>query len=217
MNPSDPAARSPWPLSRRAAKRAFDLALSSVALGILGVPLVALAAAVRLDSPGPALFRQRRVGRGGRPFRIWKLRTMVADAEARGPTVTAQGDPRVTRLGRVLRRSKLDELPQLVNVLVGDMSFVGPRPEVPRWVALYPPEDRAVLAVRPGITDPASIVYRDEEAVLAAHLDRDAAYRDVLMPKKLALARRYVEEQTFARDLYLMFRTVEAVVLPPRS
>jgi lipopolysaccharide/colanic/teichoic acid biosynthesis glycosyltransferase len=188
------------------AKRAFDLISSTVALVLLAVPLLLVALAVRLGSPGPALFRQVRIGRDGRPFRIWKLRTMVCDAD--GPRVTAAGDARVTPLGRLLRRFKLDELPQLVNVWLGDMSVVGPRPEVPRYVAGYTVEQREVLRVRPGITDPASLQFRDEEAVLARFADRERAYLEVLLPFKLDLAREYLREQSFGRDLQLIFRTL---------
>ncbi len=203
---------APWPLPRRAAKRAFDFAAASLGLAVAGVPLLALAGLVRATSRGPALFRQERIGRGGRPFRIYKLRTMVDGAAARGPQVTSAGDPRVTRLGRILRATKLDELPQLINVWLGDMSLVGPRPEVPRYVAQYRPEEREVLAVRPGITDPASIAFRDEEAVLARFPDRERAYVEVLMPQKLALNRAYIATQSLGGDLALIAKTLAAVV-----
>lgn len=204
----------PWGPGRRVAKRALDVVAAAGALAVLGLPLLLLALAVRVTSPGPALFRQERVGRGGRRFRIWKLRTMIDGASARGPAVTSSGDPRVTPLGRLLRRSKLDELPQLVNVLLGDMSLVGPRPEVPRYVAAYRPEDLVVLSVRPGITDPASLVFRDEERVLARFADRERAYVEEILPRKLALARAWVREQSLAVDLGLILRTLVAVVRP---
>jgi lipopolysaccharide/colanic/teichoic acid biosynthesis glycosyltransferase len=206
---------NPWPLHRRIVKRGFDLLVSTIALAILGLPLLALAILVRASSPGPALFRQPRVGRGGKPFHIWKLRTMVDGAASLGPAVTVDGDPRITRLGRFLRKSKLDELPQLVNVWLGDMSVIGPRPEVPKYVSQYADEDRLVLAVRPGITDAASIQFRDEEEVLARFSDRERAYLDEVLPRKLALARAYVRSQTFLGDLQLLFRTF-VVVLRPR-
>jgi lipopolysaccharide/colanic/teichoic acid biosynthesis glycosyltransferase len=205
---------SPWPLHRRVVKRGFDVVISLGALAIVGLPLLVLGLAVRWSSPGPALFRQWRVGRGGRPFRIWKLRTMVDGAARLGPAVTSGGDARVTPLGRWLRKAKLDELPQLVNVLLGDMSFVGPRPEVPAYVARYDLDEREVLRVRPGITDPASIQFRDEESVLAGYADREHAYVSVLLPRKLALAREYLREQTFFGDLLLLARTVGVVVRP---
>jgi lipopolysaccharide/colanic/teichoic acid biosynthesis glycosyltransferase len=197
-----------WSLARRAAKRGFDLVASTAGLAVLALPLVALGLAVRLTSPGPALFRHWRIGRDGKPFRIWKLRTMVADAPRAGPSVTAAGDPRVTRLGRFLRRTKLDELPQLVNVWLGDMSLVGPRPEVPKYLPLYSPDDREVLAVRPGITDPASLRLRHEEELLACFADRDRAYAEVLLPLKLDLQRQYVAEQSLAGDIAIIVRTL---------
>jgi len=206
-----------WPLSRRVVKRGFDLCLSTLALLLVGAPLVALGLLVRWTSPGPALFRQLRVGRMGRLFRIWKLRTMVDGAAHAGPVITVEGDPRVTTVGRWLRKSKLDELPQLVNVWLGDMSFVGPRPEVPKYVAGYGPEDQQVLAVRPGITDPASIAFRDEEQVLAQFQDRERAYVEEVLPRKLALARAYVREQSFLVDLRLLWRTFFVVIRPAPS
>ncbi len=205
---------SPWAWHRRLAKRALDLSTSSLALLLLGPCLLAIALLVRLTSPGPVLFRQERMGRGGRSFRIWKFRSMVEGAAVRGPAITAAGDPRVTPLGRLLRRTKLDELPQLVNVWLGEMSLVGPRPEVPRYLGAYGADDLVVLAVRPGITDLASITYRDEESVMAEFADRERGYREVLLPRKLALARRYVREQSLLGDMRLILRTL-AVVLRP--
>ncbi len=205
----------PWTWSRRAAKRALDLSASSLALVLLGPFLLAIGLLVRLSSPGPALFRQLRMGRGGRCFRIWKFRTMVDGAAGRGPAITAAGDPRVTPLGRLLRRAKLDELPQLVNVWLGDMSLVGPRPEVPRYLNAYGADNRVVLTVRPGITDLASITYRDEESVLAEFPDRERGYVEVLLPRKLALARRYVREQSFFGDVRLLTRTLAVLLRSP--
>jgi lipopolysaccharide/colanic/teichoic acid biosynthesis glycosyltransferase len=202
----------PWPLHRRVAKRAFDVIVSGCALAVLALPLVALALLVRATSKGPGLFLQERVGRRGRVFRIWKLRTMVAGT---GSLVTAAGDPRVTPLGRFLRRTKLDELPQLWNVLAGDMSLVGPRPEVARYVVTYTAQQREVLAVRPGVTDPASIAFRNEEAVLAAALDREDTYINDVLPRKLALSRGYVRTQSFFGDLVLIARTAAVVLGRP--
>jgi lipopolysaccharide/colanic/teichoic acid biosynthesis glycosyltransferase len=189
-------------------KRLFDLVVAGLGLVVLAVPLAAIAAAVRLGSRGPALFTQVRVGRRGRTFRILKLRTMIHEAASFGPPVTAAGDARVTPLGRFLRRYKLDELPQLWNVLVGDMSFVGPRPEVPRFVALYSPADRIVLDVRPGITDPASLMLRNEEDLLGRFADRERAYLEVLLPLKLELQRDYLLHQSFVGDVALILRTL---------
>ena len=207
----------PWPLHQRILKRGLDLAVSSIALTISAPLLLIVGVAIRLTSPGPLLFRQERVGRGGHSFRIWKFRTMIEGAPDQGPDITASGDTRVTRLGLWLRRSKLDELPQLVNVWLGDMSLVGPRPEVPRYVEGYSAEDRLVLAVRPGITDLASIAFRDEEAVLAQFPDRERAYIELLLPRKLALGRDYVQQQSFLVDLALLLRTVDVVLRPHRA
>ncbi len=190
-------------------KRLFDLTLSAIGLVLLAPVFLAIAVWIRLDSPGPVLFRQERVGRHGRPFFIRKFRTMQADAPARGPQITVGADPRITRSGRWLRHSKLDELPQLWNVLLGDMSLVGPRPEVPKYVAMYPDDvRRAVLSVRPGITDLASLEYRDESAQLAQAADPERVYVEQIMPAKLALSIRYVREASLIGDLRLLLATV---------
>lgn len=193
-----------------AVKRALDLAVALPLLALLSPLLAVLALAVKLDSAGPFLFRQVRVGRGGRPFRILKLRTMRVGAV--GAAVTARGDARVTAVGRFLRRWKLDELPQLWNVVVGDMSLVGPRPEVPRYVERFPEDYARILRVRPGVTDLAAIVYRDEEAVLAAAPDPEAAYVQTVLPAKIALYHRYLDEMSLRTDLGLLLRTVAAVL-----
>jgi lipopolysaccharide/colanic/teichoic acid biosynthesis glycosyltransferase len=191
------------------AKRVFDLLLALAAL-LLAAPLMLLAAAaIRIDSPGPVFFRQQRVGQGGRLFRIHKFRTMVADAPERGPALTVGDDERITRVGRFLRRSKLDELPQLIDVLRGDMSLVGPRPEVPRYVAHYPPALRdKVLALRPGITDPVSLAFADESALLARAADPEREYVDVILPRKLDAAAAYAARATLATDLGVILRTL---------
>ena len=195
------------------AKRTFDLLLALAAL-VLAAPLMLLvAAAIRLDSPGPVFFRQQRVGQGGRLFRIHKFRTMVADAPERGPALTVGDDERITRVGRFLRRSKLDELPQLIDVLRGDMSLVGPRPEVPRYVAHYPPALRdRVLALRPGITDPVSLAFADESALLARAADPEREYVDVILPRKLDAAAAYAARATLATDLGVILRTLALLV-----
>lgn len=194
-------------------KRAFDWVMASVGLLALGPVLLLIALAVKLDSPGPVFFRQERVGRGGAPFRIHKFRTMRHDPRAGGLQITVGDDARITRSGRFLRASKLDELPQLIDVWTGSMSLVGPRPEVPRYVAQYPEHlRRKVLSVRPGITDMASIEYRDESRVLAAASDPEHAYVHEVLPHKLALAARYVDEQSLWLDLRLIVRTLAAIV-----
>ena len=194
------------------AKRAMDVALSLLALP-LAVPLMALIAlAVKLDSPGPVWFRQERVGRAGRLVRIHKFRTMrVTDGS--GPLVTASHDARITRVGRWLRRTKLDELPQLIDVLKGDMSLVGPRPEVPRYMALYADDvRRRILSVRPGITDRAAIEFRDEELLLAHATDPERVYVERIMPVKLRYYLDYVAHRSLAGDARILFDTVRALL-----
>jgi lipopolysaccharide/colanic/teichoic acid biosynthesis glycosyltransferase len=195
------------------AKRLFDLLGAALSLAVLAPLLVAIALAVKLDSKGPVLFRQQRVGRRGRPFRIHKFRTMVADAPERGPQFTSAGDPRVTRVGAWLRHHRLDELPQLIDVLKGDMSLVGPRPEVPRYVALYPPALRErVLAVRPGITDPSSLEFVDEGERLARAADPEREYIDAILPRKLECAAAYASRATLWTDLAVIGRTLRLLL-----
>ncbi|HEX7638980.1 MAG TPA: sugar transferase [Burkholderiaceae bacterium] len=190
-------------------KRVFDLVAATVGLLVFGLPMLAVAAWIRLDSPGPVFFRQERVGRHGRPFRIHKFRTMRVDAEASGPQITVGADARITRVGRILRDNRLDELPQFLDVLAGDMSLVGPRPEVPRYVAVWPPALRErVLAVRPGITDPASLEFRDEAALLAAAADPEREYVEVILPRKLARAADYADRASLWTDLAVIGRSV---------
>ncbi len=190
-----------------AAKRSFDILAAGGGL-VLVSPLLAVAAlAVRLDSSGPVLFKQQRVGRDFRPFWIYKFRTMVVDAEKQGGALTTTGDRRITRVGRVLRKTKFDELPQLFNVLLGDMSLVGPRPEVPKYVEMFHDDYVYVLSVRPGLTDQASVKYRDEAAVLAASCDPELEYVSRILPDKIALARQAIAEATFLGDLGVLFRT----------
>jgi lipopolysaccharide/colanic/teichoic acid biosynthesis glycosyltransferase len=190
----------------------FDIAASLAGLMLLAPLFVLVALWIKLDSPGPVLFRQQRVGRHGAPFSIYKFRTMAAAAGAT-LQLTVGRDSRITRAGQFLRRYKLDELPQLINVLQGAMSLVGPRPEVPRYVACYPPEVRAiVLSVAPGITDWASILYREESAILGRAADPERAYRETILPAKLDYYVRYVRERSFWTDLRIIFRTLAAIV-----
>jgi len=194
------------------AKRVIDLLLSALGLIVLSPLLLGAMAWVRLDSPGPVFFRQERVGRYGQLFRIHKLRTMCVDATTRGLAVTEYADPRITRAGRWLRHYRIDELPQLVDVIVGHMSLVGPRPELPRFVALYPPELRArVLAVRPGLTDPASLEFVDEGELLAGSSDPEQTYVDVILPLKLRKQAEYAERATWATDLVMLGRTLRVL------
>ena len=194
------------------AKRLFDLLLASAALLLLWPLLLLVALVVKLDSPGPVFFRQERVGRYGVPFRIHKFRTMHTGAAGLQITV-GEKDPRITRSGAVLRRTRLDELPQLLDVLRGRMSLVGPRPEVPRYVAHYPPALRALaLAVRPGITDPASLRYINEAALLAAAADPEREYIENILPAKVAQAAAYAQQATLGSDLRVLLATLAAVL-----
>jgi lipopolysaccharide/colanic/teichoic acid biosynthesis glycosyltransferase len=194
------------------AQRLFDLIGAAVGLLVLAPLMLGIALWIKLDSRGPVFFRQQRVGRGGAPFRIHKFRTMSADAPARGPELTVGADPRITRAGGFLRAAKLDELPQLLDVLAGTMSLVGPRPEVPRYVALYPAALREkVLSVRPGITDPASIAYRDESVLLAAAGDPERVYVEQVMPAKLRHAAEYVDRRSLLGDLRVIGATLRAL------
>jgi lipopolysaccharide/colanic/teichoic acid biosynthesis glycosyltransferase len=195
------------------AKRLFDLVLAALALAVLAPVLAVVALVIKLDTPGPVFFRQQRVGRAGRPFRIHKFRTMQVDASERGPAVTVGRDARITRSGHWLRHYRIDELPQLLDVLSGDMSLVGPRPEVPRYVAHYPPELRErVLSVRPGITDPASLEHIDEARQLATAADPEREYIQVILPRKLQHQARYAEQATLGSDLRVLLRTVRILL-----
>jgi lipopolysaccharide/colanic/teichoic acid biosynthesis glycosyltransferase len=195
------------------AKRLFDWLASGMGLLLLSPVLLALALWIKLDSPGPVFFRQERVGQGGRLFRIHKFRTMVTDAERLGLQITVGADVRVTRVGQWLRKYKLDELPQLLDVWLGHMSLVGPRPEVPRYVACYPDDVRdVVLSVRPGITDRASIEYKDENEVLGRAADPHYAYVSEVLPIKLAYYQDYVNNRSLVGDLLIILSTLRAIV-----
>lgn len=202
---------------RGAVKRGLDIALALPALLVLTPILLLVAAVVLLTSGLPVLFTQGRIGMDGRPFRLLKFRTMLKD-DGRGLPLTGAGDRRVTRVGRFLRAAKLDELPQLVNVLTGDMSLVGPRPEVPRYVARYTPEQRSVLDTRPGLTDPASVLFRDEEALLGSVPDesRERFYLEVILPRKLVMNLDYIDRASVGYDLLLVLKTAKVVIWPAR-
>lgn len=191
---------------RQAFYRLFDVTGAAAGLLLLMPALAALAVVILWDDGRPIFFSQTRVGRRGKPFRIWKFRTMRAGSQ--GSAITAAGDKRVTRAGTLLRRCKLDELPQLVNVLKGDMSLVGPRPEVPEFVQLEAPIWQAVLQVRPGITDLASLLYREEEKLLGVSCNPHDLYRDSVLPAKLALNLRYLRSRSLLRDLRLILLTI---------
>jgi lipopolysaccharide/colanic/teichoic acid biosynthesis glycosyltransferase len=192
-------------------KRSFDIIVSF--LGILALlPTFAIVALlIRANSEGAVLYRGVRTGRHGKPFRIFKFRTMVANAEHIGGTSTADNDPRITRIGRWLRRVKIDELPQLINVLKGEMSLVGPRPEVEEYTRLYNPEERAILSVSPGITDLASMRFRDLNAILAKADDPDKYFAEKILPVKNSLRLEYVREHSFWMDLRIILQTLRSV------
>lgn len=194
-------------------KRLFDCFASGLGLLVLSPVLLLIALAVKIDSPGAIFFRQERVGQYGKLFRIHKFRTMVSNAESRGPQITVGSDVRVTAVGGFLRKYKLDELAQLIDVFRGKMSLVGPRPEVPRYVACYPEEMRQlVLSVKPGITDWASIQYKDENEVLARSSDPQQAYVNEVLPVKLRYYTEYVQGRTFCGDIHIIFATLMALV-----
>lgn len=196
------------------AKRGFDVAAALLGLIVLSPVFAVTALLIRLDSPGPVFFRQERVGRHGVIFRILKFRTMRMNAET-GRQITVGDDARITGIGKVLRRFKIDELPQLVNVLRAEMSLVGPRPEVPRYVACYPEGVReTVLSVLPGMTDRASIEFREENAMLADASDPEHIYIEEILPVKLAYYVRYVHERNFIMDLKIIFSTLAAILKP---
>ena len=195
------------------AKRVFDLLGASLALLLLLPLMLAIALAIKLDSRGPVFFRQQRVGRRGVPFDIHKFRSMAADAPQRGPALTVGDDPRITRVGRWLRRTRLDELPQLLDVLAGRMSLVGPRPEVPQYVVHYPPQLRErALSVRPGITDPSSLLYLDEAELLARAADPEREYIEVILPRKLQCAADYAAQASLRSDLGVLLRTLKLLL-----
>lgn len=196
-------------------KRFFDIAVSTAGLVLLFPTLVMVATVIKLTSPGPVFFRQERVGRDFKRFRIIKFRTMVRNAPNLGAQITVGGDPRITSIGKILRKSKVDELPQLMNVLLGDMSLVGPRPEVPKYVDAFHEDYIEILKFRPGITDLASIEYCDENEILAAADDPDRAYREEVLPAKLRLSQEYCRKSSLSYDVYLIMRTLVAI-LPAR-
>jgi len=199
------------PSWRQAISRLSDMSCAAGGLLLLMPVFLGVALLILCDDGPPVLFSQARVGKGGKPFRIWKFRTMRAGS--RGSVITAAGDGRITRAGALLRKYKVDELPQLFNVLKGDMNLVGPRPEVPQHVQLETPIWQAVLQVRPGITDLASLLYRDEARILGASGDPDSLYRESILPAKLALNLAYLRSRSFWQDLRLIFMTIRYAVL----
>lgn len=193
-------------------KRIFDLAIATIALVLLAPWFLLVAAMIKLDSRGPVFFRQERIGLRGHPFFILKFRSMVQDAPLRGGTVTFGDDPRITAVGRWLRRTKIDELPQLLNIVKGDMSFVGPRPEVRKYVELFRHDFEEILQIRPGLTDLASLHYRDESELLGKFENPEEVYQEQILPDKIRLAKEYLRQASMLFDLDLIFRTLLRVL-----
>ena len=193
-------------------KRIFDITVSFIGIIFLLLPFAVIAILIKATSEGPVFFRQTRVGKNGKEFRIYKFRTMVSDAEKKGLQITVGQDSRITGIGKVLRKTKMDELPQLFNVFVGQMSFVGPRPEVPHYVEMYNDYQKNVLRLRPGITELASIVYRDENGLLAQSEDPEKTYIEEIMPKKIELNMKYFQKMNVFYDIYLIFKTFAAIL-----
>lgn len=193
-------------------KRASDIIISALSLLLLLPVFIIIAIAVKCSSKGDVYFRQERVGKGGKTFKIYKFRTMVSDAESKGLQITVGADARITKVGKFLRKTKMDELPQLINVLIGSMSLVGPRPEVPKYVNMYDDIQRNVLLVRPGITELASIVYRNENELLAKSDTPEDTYINEIMPEKIRLNLEYIKKMNVFYDLILIFKTVGAIL-----
>jgi lipopolysaccharide/colanic/teichoic acid biosynthesis glycosyltransferase len=189
-------------------KRIFDIVVASLGVLVVLPVLIAIAVAIKLTSAGPVFFRQERIGRRFRPFFIYKFRTMVQDAPKRGGPITFGDDPRITPIGKILRKSKFDEIPQLFNILKGEMSCVGPRPEVPRYVNMFRADYEDILQVRPGLTDLASLKYCDEAALLGQAVDPEREYIDHVLPEKIRLAKEYVRRRSLWLDMTLLARTV---------
>ncbi len=193
-------------------KRTFDIVFSLIGLSIVLIPGLIIALLIVLDSKGGVFYRQKRVGKNGKLFGIYKFRTMLPASDTKGLLTVGSRDTRITRIGYFLRKFKLDELPQLINILMGDMSFVGPRPEVEKYVRLYSPEQSLVLSMRPGLTDFASLEYMDENDILQQSEDPEQAYIHEIMPHKLKLGLRYVQQQNFFLDIQILMRTAIKIV-----
>jgi len=192
-------------------KRFFDIIFAATGLLLLLPIFIIIAIFIKSDSRGPIFYRQKRVGKNGVEFFIWKFRTMYTDSDKKGLLTVGGKDPRITRAGYHLRKYKMDELPQLFNVLTGEMSLVGPRPEVKKYTDLYDPLQRQVLSVRPGITDRASIKYSKENEILAQYEDPEKAYVEKVMPEKLELNLQYVKEQSFRKDVIILWKTIQKI------
>jgi len=193
-------------------KRCFDIFFSFLGLLLIAPLLTVVAILIKFDSPGPVFFRQVRVGKDEKEFRIFKFRSMYIDSDKRGPLITVgDRDPRITKMGSIVRKYKIDELPQLINVLLGDMSFVGPRPEVSKYTKLYNSTQKRVLSVRPGITDPSSIQFRNENQLLEGATDPEKKYIEELMPQKVALSLDYIDRRSLYQDVKIILKTIKII------
>lgn len=193
-------------------KRAFDVVMSSIGLIVLSPFFLIISLLIKMDSKGPVLFKQERVGRYEKNFKILKFRTMVTDAEKKGAQITVGRDSRITKVGHLLRKSKLDELPQLINVFKGDMSLVGPRPEVPKYTQYYDKAQKRIFEIRPGITDYASIKYRDENEILALSSEPEKTYIEEIMVDKLKLNLEYLDKKSIITDIKIIFNTLYKII-----
>lgn len=193
-------------------KRLFDLTLAACGILFLSPLFIIISIVIKLTSKGPVLFKQERIGANFRPFKIYKFRSMVTGAEKKGPGVTSADDSRITPVGSFLRKTKLDELPQLFNVLFGQMSLVGPRPEIEKFVEKAKSEYHHILSVKPGITDFAAIEYRDEEEIMSRYEDKEKAYIENVLPLKIELYKKYIERKNFSTDCKILFRTFRRIL-----
>ncbi|MDP7319711.1 MAG: sugar transferase [Bacteriovoracaceae bacterium] len=189
-------------------KSLFDFSISIIAFTFFLPLFMVISALIKLGSKGPIFFKQVRVGKDGKEFKIFKFRTMITDAETKGLQLTVGKDPRITSIGHILRKYKLDELPQLINIIKGEMSFVGPRPEVPKYVSMYNEEQKKVLQVKPGITDVASLEYIDENELLKDAINPEKMYIEKIMPAKLELNYKYIQNQSLFLDIKIIFQTI---------
>lgn len=196
---------------KKSGKRAFDIVASLIGLLLLSPLLIIIALWVKLSSKGPVFFTQKRVGRDFKEFNLYKFRSMVVGADSQGPGVTSSDDNRITKVGRFIRKTKIDELPQLLNVLKGDMSLVGPRPELKKFVDAYTEEYKKVLSVKPGITDNAAIEFRNEEEIMSQYQDKERAYIDIILPQKIKLYYDYIDNISFLNDMKLLLNTLKAL------
>jgi lipopolysaccharide/colanic/teichoic acid biosynthesis glycosyltransferase len=193
-------------------KRIFDVTASIIGLIVLLPLFIIIAILIKLNDKGPIFYKQKRIGQNFKPFELLKFRTMVVNADKIGPAVTKDGDPRITKIGKFLRKTKLDELPQLWNVIRGDMSIVGPRPEVEKYIQYYENDYKEILKVRPGITDYATIKFRNEEEILSKYDDTESAYIKYVLPEKIKLYKTYIKEISFFTDLKIIFWTLWRIV-----